>query len=158
MKHFLHLLLLLLTFLPAQAVKKLNDVNPINIASVIVEKSDSANIASTLEYYGYILQGTENGYQILKHPNGDEIRYSFHPENSDSKDPTIIVKPKETQKQIDSRLNELDFTKEGNQYRRIKNMYSRYITQCEHGPHNTLIFRRVLNNRNAVTLLSSHSH
>ena len=138
-------LLLTLTLilpLPVGAVKKLNDVSPINLASIIVEKTDSAKIASTFEYYGYTLQGTENGYNVMKHPNGTEIHYSFHPENSDSKYPTIIVKPKETQKQIDSRLKELDFTKTSNKYKRMRNMYSRYITLCEHGQNSTLIFSR----------------
>lgn len=146
MKYFLTLILLLFTLLPSSSAKKI-DANPINIAVTLVEKTDSAKVASTLEYYGYTPQGIENGYQILKHPNGDEIRYSFHPYDSETKYPTVMVLPNESQKQIDSRLKELDFKKEGNKYMRIRNMYSRYATQCEYAPKGSLIFRRVANNR-----------
>lgn len=138
MKYFLTLTLLLF-LLPAGAVKKIQ-ANPINIAVTLVEKSDSAKIASSLEYYGYILQGTEDGYIIMKDSQGNEIRYSFNP--SESKYPTIIVKATGTRKTIDAKLKELDFEKAGNSYEKMRNSYSKYKTQCNFGPQSTLTLRR----------------
>lgn len=138
----LTLTLLLTTLLPAQAVKKI-EANPINIAAVLVEKTDSAKIASTLEYYGYHPQGTEDGYQIMRTPNGNEIRFSFT--DGGDKYPTVVVKTHGTSRSIDAKLKELDFEKSGNGYEKMKNPYSKFKTKCSFGPHNTLIFRRVRN-------------
>lgn len=138
----LTLTLLLTTLLPAQAVKKI-EANPINIAAVLVEKTDSAKIASTLEYYGYHPQGTEDGYQIMRTPNGNEIRFSFT--DGGDKYPTVVVKTHGTSKSIDEKLKELDFEKSDNSYEKIKNVNSKFKTKCSLVSHNTLIFRRVLN-------------
>ena len=144
MKHFLTLLLLILNLLPASAVKKF-EANPINIAAVMVEKTDSAQIASTCEYYGFTYQGVEDGYTVMKRTNGNEIKFTFNDNGTINKYPTIVVKIKEAHKEIDARLKELNFEKKGNTYEIKQNQYSRFITQCSFGPHNTLIFRRVYN-------------
>lgn len=144
MKHFLTLLLLILTLLPASAIKKF-EANPINIAAVMVEKTDSAKIASTCEYYGFTYQGVEDGYTVMKRTNGNEIKFTFNNNGTINKYPTIVVKIKEAHKEIDARLKELGFEKEGNIYEIKRNQYSRYITKCNLGPHKALIFRREYN-------------
>lgn len=141
MKYILTLTLLLLTLLPLQAAKKV-EANPINIAAILVEKTDSAKIASTLEYYGYTPQAPENGYQVMKHPNGTEIRFSFTEDGTPTKYPTITVKHNTPSKDIDARLKGLDFESTGNGYKKEKNQFSHYITRCQPGPKGTLIFRR----------------
>lgn len=143
MKHILTLLLLL-TLLPASAVKKF-EANPINIATVMVEKTDSAQIASTCEYYGFVYQGVEDGYTVMKRQNGNEIKFTFQDNGKLQKHPTIVVKTNETHKAIDSRLNDLSYEKKGNIYEIKRNIHSRLITQCSFGRHNTLIFRRIQN-------------
>ena len=144
MKHFLPLLLLLLTLLPAHAIKKF-EANPINIAAVIVEKTDSANVASTLSFYGYAFQNNEDGYTVMKHPNGNEIRYSFN--RTEDRFPIVVLKTKGTRKSLDAKLSELYFEKSGKGYERIRNMYSQYKTHCGFGPNGALIFSRKLNKK-----------
>lgn len=134
-----------LSILPAQAVKKF-EANPINIAAMMVQKTDSAQIASTCEYYGFTYQGVEDGYTVMKRTNGNEIKFTFNDNGTTQKHPVIVVKTKEAHKEIDTRLKELNFEKKGNSYEIKRNQYSRFITQCNFGPHSTLIFRRVHNN------------
>ena len=141
---FLTLTLLLLTLLPAEAVKK-HTPNPINLAITLVEKTDSANVASTLTYYGYTPHGIEEGYQIMKDPNGNEIRYSFKESNANHKYPTVIVKTHHSNKEIDSKLKELGFKNTENGYEHMKNRYSKYKTQCRFGPKNTMIILHLQN-------------
>lgn len=138
MKPLLLTMTLLLTLLPANAVKKF-EADPINIAAVIVEKTDSANVASTLSFYGYTFQTKEDGYTIMRHPNGNEIRYSFS--QTENNYPTVIVKTKGTRKSIDTKLNELDFVNSGKGYDKIRNQYSKFKTQCNFGLRSTLIFQ-----------------
>ena len=138
----LTLTFLLLTILPAGAIKKI-EVNPINLAVVLVEKVDESKIASYIDYYGYTLQTPDNEYQVMKHPNGDEIRYSFNVDNKGSQYPTVIVKLRETPTAIDARLKELNFIKVGNNYERVISRYNNYVTRCSLGPHNTLVIRRI---------------
>ena len=145
MKYFLTLTLLLLTLLPASAVKKF-EPNPINVAAIIVEKTDSAKVASTCEYYGFAYQGVEDGYTIMKRANGNEIKFTFSENGSIQKYPIIVINTKEANREIDTRLKELNFVKRGNSYEIKRNIYSRYITQCSFGLKNTLIFRRIQNN------------
>lgn len=145
MKQTLLTITLLLTLLPAQAVKKFQP-NPINVAVVIVEKTDSAKVASTCEYYGFTYQGVEDGYTVMKRPNGTEIKFTFKENGETQKYPTVIVKAKGTHKEIGERLKAVNFEKEGNIYTAPHNLYSRYITQCRLDTHNTLIFRRLYNN------------
>ena len=136
--------LLILTLLPVSAVKKF-EPNSINVAAVIVEKTDSAQIVSTCEYYGFTYQGIEDGYTIMKRTNGNEIKFTFNDNGTQQKYPIIVVKAKEAHKEIDARLKELNFEKNGNIYEIRHNQYSRYITQCNFGPHNTLVFHRLYN-------------
>ena len=145
MKSILSILsLLILSILSAQAAKKV-DANPINIAITLVEKTDSAKVASTLTYYGYTLQNIEDGYNVMKDSNGNEIRYSFKESDSNKQYPTVIVKTQGTHKALDSKLKELNFEKVGNSYERMKNMYSKYKTQCKFGQKSTLVIRRIQN-------------
>ena len=136
--------LLLLTLLPAGAVKKF-EPNPINVAAIIVEKTDSAKVASTCEYYGFTYQGVEDAYTVMKRPNGTEIKFTFKENGTPQKYPTVVVKAKGTHKEIEEHLKTVNFEKEGSIYTAPHNQYSRYITQCSIEPHNTLIFRRPFN-------------
>ena len=142
MKYILTLTLILLTLLPSTAAKKI-EANPINIAATLVEKTDSAKVASMLEYYGYTLHDTENGYCVMKHPNGTEIRFTFNENGTPSKYPTVTVKHNVAPKDLNARLKGLDFEKSGNGYERIRNKQSRYHTRCTSGPHSTLTFRQI---------------
>lgn len=144
MKYFLTLTFFLLTLLPASAVQKF-EPNPINVAAIIVEKTDSTQVASTCEYYGFAYQGVEDGYTVMKRTNGNEIRFTFQENGIAQKYPTIKVTTKRTHKEVDSKLKELNFERNRNLYEIKRNQYSRYITQCSMGPHNTLIFRRLYN-------------
>ena len=144
MKYILTLTLLIISILPASAIKKF-DANPINIAAVMVEKTDSSQIASTCEYYGFTYQGVEDGYTVMKRTNGSEIKFTFKDNGTTQKYPVILVKTKEARKDIDIRLKELGYEKKGNSYEIKRNLYSRYITQCSFSSNNTLIFRRPYN-------------
>ena len=137
----LTLTLLLLTILPAGAVKRI-EAHPVNVAAMIAEKGDSAHIDSYFKYYGYTQDGTDaNGYTVMRHRNGNEIRYTFQDGNSIMKYPTVIVKTNDTHKAIDERLSEIKFHKAGNSYESTNPRMSYYQTTCCFGPHNTLIFR-----------------
>ena len=140
----LTLLIIFISILPASAIKKF-EANPINIAAVMVEKTDSAQVASTCEYYGFAYQGVEDGYTVMKRTNGSEIKFTFKDNGTKQKYPIITVKTKDGHKEIDARLKELGFEKERNIYEIKRNQYSRYITKCNLGPHKTLIFRREYN-------------
>ena len=140
----LSITLLLLALLPASAVKKIS-ADPINIAITLVEKTDSAKVASTLTYYGYTLQNIENGYTVMKDLNGNEIRFSFKESDSSNKYPTVIVKTQGAHKAIDLKLKELNFERVGNNYENIRNQYSKYKTQCKLSTHSTMTIRRIPN-------------
>ena len=141
-RFFLTLTLLILTLLPASAVKKIQ-ANPINIAISLVEKTDSAKIASTLTYYGYTHQATEDGYSVMTDPNGNEIRFSFSKNSSNDKYPTVKVKANDSHKELDLKLKELNFEKKGNSYERIRNQYSKYKTRCSFASRSTMVIQRV---------------
>ncbi len=142
MKKLIIYLLSLIIFpsLPASAIKK-PVANPINLAVLLVEMTDSTEVAATLDYYGYALQGERDGYKVLRHPNGNELRYTYA-ETPGQQFPTIIAKPTGSQKQTDAALTELKFNKSGNAYERKISRYHGHSTNCTHGPHSTLIFRR----------------
>ena len=144
MKKLIFLISFLFTLLPAGAVKKF-EANPINVAVVIVEKGDSSKIIRIFDYYGYNQQGSADGYKIMKHSNGNEIRYSFTDSNDGSKNTQVIVKTKATHKEIEKLLSELNFKKDGNIYERMIHRYNKQVTQCSLGPSNTLIFQRIKN-------------
>ena len=142
--HLIFGLLSLIFIVPfnAGAVKKV-DANPINVGVLIAEKGDSTQVASLFQYYGYTPQGMENDYQVMKHFNGDEMRYSFNDSGKEMKYPTIVVKTEASQKEIDAILTELKFIKTGKAYERTVSRYNNYITRCSFGPHNTIIIERV---------------
>ena len=144
MKYILTLTLFIISLLPASAVKKF-DANPINIAAMMVQRTDSAQVASTCEYYGFTYHGVEDGYTVMKKTNGSEIRFTYMDNGTKQKYPIITVKTKDAHKEIDARLKELGFERKGNIYEIKRNQYSRYITQCSVGPHHTLTFRRLYN-------------
>ena len=109
--------LLLFTLLPTHAVKKV-EANAINVAVMLTEQPDSAGIASTCEYYGYVSQPKQDGYNVYKHPNGSIIRYTFTTEEDGKSYPTIEVKSKDSQKGKEEILQELNFKKNVNGYER----------------------------------------
>ncbi len=131
-----------LGLLPMQAVMKIN-ANPINVAVVIVEKCDSTNISEFLDYYGYTFQRTDEGYNVMTHPNGSEIRYSFKNTNPSEIHPTVIVTQDANLKETKDILSELKFNKEGDIYQRTISSYNHYITLCEIGAGNKLTFQRI---------------
>ncbi len=121
-------------------IKKI-EANPINIAVSLTERTDSATIASICEYYGYIIQPSQDGYTIFKHPNGSIIRYSFNNSDNRSKYPTIEVKCKASPKEKDQRLKNLNFQKSGNSYeRRALNS----TIKCTYGPRGFIVFSQFL--------------
>lgn len=138
--------MLLFTLLPAWAISKLEihpvkkiEANPINIAVMLTERPDSASIASTCEYYGYILQSPQDGYTVYQHPNGSTICFSIKEAYNGKKYSTIEVRSKATQKEKDQTLRSLNFQKSSNVY--IRGTVG-YTTQCTNGPHGALIFQQ----------------
>ena len=153
MKRFLPLLLLLITLLPAQAVKKI-EANPINIAFLLAQETDSAKMASICDYYGYqpytdssnsnksasagLSSGETNTY---RHPNGSIIRYTFRDATEAQPYPQVEVKTRQSAKDIDFTLTDLRFEKQGNGYERKLGQYARYTTTCKHASHDFLLFQ-----------------
>ena len=140
MKKIFPLLFSILFFLPAFAVKTIN-VNPVNLAVVIVEKSDSAKIQKEFAYYGYTNEGTKDGYTIMRSPNGIEICYSFQDNLPSEKFPTVVVTDEEDDKDLSQRLFDLNFKRKGNTYTKIATRDDNHLIQCTFGPSNTLILR-----------------
>ena len=140
MKYFLPLLLLLFFLLPAGASSKFDihpvkriEANPINVAVMLTEQPDTAAIATTCEYYGYIRQIPQDDYTVFTHPNGSIIRYIVS--DSDTTHPTIEVTGKATASQKDQILKELNFKKSTNGYERRS---IGYVTRCTDGTHGSL--------------------
>ena len=109
--------LLLFTLLPTHAVKKV-EANAINVAVMLTEQPDSAGIASTCEYYGYVSQPKQDCYNVYKHPNGSIIRYTFTTAEDGKSYPTVEVKSKASQKGKEEILQGVNFKKEGKGYER----------------------------------------
>ena len=139
MKKLTLLIFLLFSLLPVHAVKTI-EANPINIAVMLTQETDTAKMASTCEYYGFTRQIIKDGYTIFIHPNGSVIRYKFT--NADQKYPTIEVTSKVSQKEKDNTLKNLNFQKSGNTYERKS---VGHTTHCTNGPHGTLILTRYSN-------------
>lgn len=118
-------------------IKKI-EANPINVAVMLTERPDSISIASTCEYYGYLLQSPEDGYTVFRHPNGSTIRYSIREAGNGKTHSTIEVRSKATQKEKDQTLRSLNFQKSGNAY--IRRSIG-YTTQCTNGPRGSLVFQ-----------------
>ncbi len=144
MKRYLILSILsLITILSLHSeVRKKIEINahPINVAVIIVEKGDSAKVADLFNYYGYTLQGIEEGYNVMKDSKGNEILYTY--DNTEGKFPKVIVKSNEKTKYIESRLGNLQFKKDGNIYQRTINYDGNNITECFIKPDDTLVFQR----------------
>ena len=155
-KYLFTFLLAFFSLLPLHAVKKI-EANPINIAVMLTQETDTARMTSTLRYYGYtaithtarsadtkpqasilrVQHANTDGFAVYSHPNGSVIRFKF--ENSNQKYPTIEVTSKVSQKGKDQTLKNLNFQKIGNFYERKS---IGYTTRCVNGPHGSLILTR----------------
>ncbi len=140
-KTILLFILLLLTLLPASAIKKI-EANPINVAFMLAQETDSAKMASICDYYGYVIQPSQDGYTIFKHPNSSIIRYSFRDVTTEQPYPYVEVKSKLSSKEIDFTLTDLNFKKNGSGYVRKLGHYARSVFDCKHGSHGFLIFHQ----------------
>ncbi|MDE5870854.1 MAG: hypothetical protein K2H22_02760 [Muribaculaceae bacterium] len=147
--YILTLLLFLINIFPAGADSKFDihpikkiEANPINVAVMLSERPDSISIASTCEYYGYILQSPQDGYTVFKHPNGSVIRFTFKEADNGKKYFTIEVRSKDSQKEKDQILQNLNFQKSGNACVRRS---VGYTTRCTNGPRGALIFQQQSN-------------
>ncbi|MDE6552219.1 MAG: hypothetical protein K2K98_04575 [Muribaculaceae bacterium] len=160
--------LLLIFIAPASAQSKFDihptkkiEANPINVAFMLAQETDTAKMASILHYYGY--EPTEGqfsersfpseGKSSLKtqdsrlkteytHPNGSTIRYTFQDATQAQPYPHVEVKSKLTAKAVDSKLTDLKFKKEGSGYTRKSNQYSRTVFHCKRGSNGYLIFHQ----------------
>lgn len=119
----------------ARAVKKI-EANPINIAVMLTQETDTAKMASTCEYYGYTRKMPQNDYTVFSHNNGSQIKYKL---TYGEKYPTIEVRSNVSSKEKDKILKILNFQKEGHTYE-YKSIGT--ITRCSSGPHGTLILSR----------------
>nr|MDE6697279.1 hypothetical protein [Muribaculaceae bacterium] len=134
-------LFIILKELPAEAVKRMI-VNPVNIASQLVLKQDSATVASTLEYYGYTIHPSQEGYTVFKHSDGSVIRFVYQNPDPKQSYPTIQVYTKSAKPQIEKVLSELNYKRVGNHYETTTSKYSTYLTKCTFGPGKFLTFDR----------------
>ncbi|MDE6696180.1 MAG: hypothetical protein K2K25_04820 [Muribaculaceae bacterium] len=144
MKKYLSFFLLsfiIIQALPAEAVKRIT-ANPVNIASRLVIKQDSAKVASTLEYYGYTHQPSQEGYTVFKHSDGSVIRFAYQNQDSKQSYPTIQVHTNTTKPKIEKTLSDLDYKKAGNHYETAASKYSSYLTKCTFGPGKYVTFDR----------------
>ena len=128
--------------LPAQAVKKI-EANPINIAYMLAQDTDSASMAKTCEYYGYVRQSTQDGYTVFKHTNGSIIRYTFKNEDKDKPYPYVEVKSKSSSREIDAILSNLGFQKQGNNYELKTGKFTRSKITYRHGSNGFLVFHKI---------------
>ena len=128
--------------LPAGAVKKI-DANPINVAFILSQETDSDEMSSTLEYYGYERQTSNDGYYVFKNPNGSVVKYTFKDATEAQPYPRVEVKSNRGSKDIDDTLESLSFKKEGNKYIRNTGQYAKTETHCTNGSQGFLIFHRV---------------
>lgn len=156
---FCILSLIFLLPLPAHAVKKI-DANPVNIAYVLSQKTDSDAISSTLRYYGY-QPSSENGNSTLSasaglssgetttytHPNGSVIKYTFKDTNESQPYPSIEVKSNKGSNETSKVLENLAFKKKGSGYIRNIGKHAKTETHCTHGSQGYIIFHRIKINR-----------
>ena len=133
--------LLILAIIPAKAIKKI-EANPINIAFILAQETDTAKIASICKYYGYELQQPKDGYTVYEHANSSIIRYSFKDATEEQPYPKVEVKSKLNTKEIDFSLTDLEFKKDGSGYIRKRNQYARTIINCKHTSGGFYIFHQ----------------
>lgn len=142
MRTLLLTFLLVFTLLPAVAIKKI-EANPVNLAFLLSQETDSAKMSSICEYYGYISQPSQDGYAVYRHPkNSSVIRYSFKGASTEQPYPYVEVKSNIGAKDTDFTLTDLKFNKAGSGYVRKLGQYARSTFQCKHGPHGFLIFHQ----------------
>ncbi len=143
-KHLIFCILSLISLLSFSvgAVKKVT-ANPINIASRLILKQDSATIASTLEYYGYVPQPSENGYSVFHNTDGNTIQFKFTEPNDKQKYPTIRVNTNASRQSVEKILTELDYKKIGDHFETSTSRYSTYLTKCSFDPGKTITFQRL---------------
>lgn len=129
---------------PAKAIKKI-EANPINIAVMLTQETDTASISFTLQYYGNSCGIQEKlktdsskpeTYVTYTHPNSSIIRYRL---SGREKYYTIEVISKLSTKEKDKILKNLNFQKKSNEYE-LKTIG--HITRCVSSPNNTLIITR----------------
>lgn len=131
-------LVIVLTFFPAI------HANPINIASTLILETNSTKIASTLEYYGYTRQPSENGYNVYKCPDSTVIKYTFQSTNSVQIFPIVQVYSRTSRKELDRILKGLNFQKVGHCYENISSPYSMCVTKCKYESNKSVVFQRIL--------------
>ena len=149
-KIFFYLLsFIFLHALTAQAIKKI-EANPINIAYMLAQDTDTASMAKTCEYYGYTRQSTQDGYTVFKHTNGSVIRYSL---NKDSNYPYVEVKSKSGSREIEAILSDLGFQKQGNDYELKTGKFTRSKITCRHGSNGFLIFNKIRSPQSSTATL-----
>lgn len=129
-----------MTSLPARAVKTIN-ANPVNLAARIVEMVDSARIQQEFDYYGYTLQGTEDVFKVMRTANGHEIRYSFQDPKALDGHPVVIVKTFESTPELDKRLRDMQFNKNGQTYIRVATRDENHLTKCYPNSPNNFLFQ-----------------
>ena len=132
----LTLALLLFTLFPAEAIKKI-EANPINIAAMLAQETDTASMAATCDYYGYLPQPSQNGYTVFKHPNGSMIRFIITDSDAYRNYPTIEVTSKATQKEKENIIEDLQYRKVGNTFEK---RHIGFTTRCSSGPRGSLRF------------------
>lgn len=136
-KHLFLIIAFLLIMLSANAVRKI-EANPINIAAILVEKTDSDDMSSICEYYGYIWESSDSNYTIYKHPtNGSIIKYTIFEEYPNQRLTTVEVKSKVNGKEIDNILKDLNFKPTNKGYERQS---FGFVYHCTAGNHGYLMF------------------
>lgn len=142
-KSLLTLLFLLFSITFSYAQKLKINANPINIASQLILDTDSANMASNLEYYGYSFQSSENGKTVYQHPDGTVITYSFPYTDTKIRYPEVLVKSKVSEKEIKKILENMSYKKIGSHYEHNASKYGSHITKCTPTHNSTLKFQRI---------------
>ncbi len=141
---FLIVAFIISSAIPVGAVKKV-EAHPINVAVMLTQETDTAKIASTLDYYGYTRepQGnltpdtpTPDTNAVFTHPNGSRIRYTLP---SGDKYPTIEVKTKATAKEKDKILKNLNFQKTAKGYEKKS---IGHTTTCTPSTNGTLLLTK----------------
>ena len=140
-KYLFTFLLAFFSLFPSQAVKKI-EANPINVAFMLAQETDTAKMASTCKYYGYELCPSQEGYSVYSHATGSIIRYTFRDATTEQPYPQVEVKSKTNSKDIDFTLTDLNFKKFGSGYERKLGPYARTVFSCKHGSGGYLIFHQ----------------
>lgn len=109
---------------------------------MLAQNTDTASMAKTCEYYGYIQQPSEDGYAVFTHKNGSIIRYSFKNEDENQPYPYVEVKSKSGARDTEAILTNLGFKKEGTLYQQKANKHTRSRFTCKHISNGFLVFHK----------------